>query len=510
MYSPVFLTDYLMNDEWFLIGSRQGLAGGAREAFFLWGRALFGIYSVLVYRFARYDPFRIQLVRFVNFASLLTIALGLFVFLRTRSRNVWLSFLAVLFLFSQPSFQGAMAYSLQLISNTQPAMWLSLAAFYLYFLVNDRRFQKPVRMAATFFLLILAMQSTQTYALFAMVPLAYLTLSDFENQRRKVAEFLVLAFLVLLVSGLIFRFGVHYWHSQGHQAYRLGEQDIGALGGSPLQVLLHAANPVTYWSAFEMWSYPFPFHDLPPLGKLKIALALLIMVLWVALVSWAIVVEARRRASQERRGVFLKWIAVLVYMGFAAIFIVADSPFSIIEHRPHIVLTFAGIAIFSAAYSLQVLNSNYQILRTPLQKALIIVVVAMTAYGAQAAVLRGYVDNRMEQLDFVRTRLVSEDPSSYRNIIVVLPKLGGCLTEPCGPWAGHVTEGQWHLTREAGYRYAMATTGISPESKHIIFTEDEPREIPEDSIVVDWQKYVSARQKRVPLTFRSDKEYLKR
>lgn len=501
MYSPVFLSDYLMNDEWYLIGSRPGLRGSAREAFFVWGRGLFGIYSALVYRFAGYDPFRIQLVRFVNFASLATIALLLFVFLRTRSKNVWFSFFAVLFLFSQPSFQGSMAYSLQLISNTQPAMWLSLLAFYLHFHIRDGRFPKPLLLAATFLVLVLAMQSTQTYAFFSMVPLTYLTLSDWKNQHRKISEFLVLALLVFLLSSLMYTLGIHYWHSHGHQAYKLGEEGIEAMGGHPFQVLLHAANPLTYWSAFEMWSYPFPFHDVAPLWKLKIGGALLIMAVWAMLLSWAVVIEAREGTTQERRGIFLKWLAVFVYMGFAAVFIVADSPLAVIEHRPHLVLTFSGIAILSAAYSLEVLTSRHQALRTRLPKALIIVIVAMTAFGAQAAILRGYVDNRMEQMDFIRTQLMSEDPSTYRNIVVVVPKWSGCLTEPCGLWVGHVTEGSWHITRVAGYRYGMATTGISPDSKNIIFTEDEPKERPKDSIVIDWQKYVSVRQRRVPRMF---------
>src|SRR5215475_8263339 len=133
IYSPVFLTDYLMNDEWYAVGIRFGLRTSAKNAFFAYGRALFGVYSTLVYRFAGYDPFRIQFVRFVNFASLAAMALVLFFFLYRLSNSSRLSGLAILFLFSQPPFQGAMAYSFHLISNSQPAMWLSLLAFYVYF-----------------------------------------------------------------------------------------------------------------------------------------------------------------------------------------------------------------------------------------------------------------------------------------------------------------------------------------------------------------------------------------
>ena len=57
-----------------------------------------------------------------------------------------------------------MAYSLQFILNTQPAMWFSLLAFYVFFLVDDRRIAKSLRWGAAFLLFTLALQSTQTFA----------------------------------------------------------------------------------------------------------------------------------------------------------------------------------------------------------------------------------------------------------------------------------------------------------------------------------------------------------
>jgi hypothetical protein len=402
------------------------------------------------------------------------------------------SFLVVLFLFSQPSFQGAMAYSLQLISNTQPAMWLSLLAFYLQFYL-DGKVSRPFRITAVFLLLILAMQSTQTYAFFSMVPLTYLTLCDWKNQRRKIFEFLVLATVVILVSSLAYGVGLHYWHLLGRQGYRLGEEAVNAGVQHPAQVLLHAADPRQYWNAFEIWNYPFPFHRTPPLGAVKILLAGFIMTGWATIVFWALFIEIQDRARQERRDILLKWLAVLMYMGFGAIFIVADSPLASTEHRPHVVITFAGVAIFSAAYSLRVLAAKYPSMNGKLPQCLSIFFVVMIAFGAQAGLLRGYVNNRMEQLDFIRTELRAEDPANYQNIIVVLPEWSDCVTEPCGPWAGHVTQGQWHLTRAEAYRYALATIGVAPESKSITFTQEKPQEIPPASIIIDWEKYVSVR-----------------
>lgn len=262
----------------------------------------------------------------------------------------------------------------------------------------------------------------------------------------------------------------------------------------PVKLLLHAVNPFAYWGAFEIWSYPFPFHYIPPLTEMKRNVACFIMTGWGLLILFAVITELRECPAEERRQVLLKWLAVFIYLGFGAAFLIADSPLSTKEHRPHMTLTFVGVAIFCAAYCMQVLASKHLFLRNAVVKSLGIIFVATIAFGAQASILRGFVNNRMEQLDFIRTELATGGPSGYRNIIVVLPEWSGCITEPCGPWVGHVTESQSHISREGAYRYALATTGISPEGKNITFAEERPTEIPEDSVIIDWNKYASARK----------------
>jgi hypothetical protein len=497
MYSPVFLADYLMNDEWSIIGSRDGLREGVRNAFFFWGRSLFGVYSTLVYRFVGYDTFRIQVVRFLNFASFAAIAIFLFAFLRKKTQNALFSLLIVLFLFSQPSFQGGMAYSLQMISNTQPAMWLSLMALYIQFSWRRERIGRRLRIAAVFLCLLLAMQSTQTYAFFCMVPLAYLTLCDWKNQGRKIVEFLALASLVFLVSTLAYKAGLHYWHTHGKHGYPLGEEGVRALGQHPIAVLLHALNPATYWSAFEVWNYPFPFHSTLPLGTLKVTAAYCVMIAWAMLICWALRTEIQGRTREERRETLFKWLAVLACLAFGALFVVADSPLASREHRPHVVITFVGVATFAAAYAWRTLSLKYHWIGGKISQALGIFVVAMIAFGAQAGLVRGYVNNRAAQLDFVRTELMRAEPSSYRNIVVVLPQRNDCITEPCGPWAGRVL--QDHVSQSAGYRYALATLGIAPESETITFLPQRPHVISDDAIVIDWQRYASARYSQTHL-----------
>jgi hypothetical protein len=495
MYSPVFVTDYLMNDERVFVGAPLGLRWRAKHLFFMYGRALFGIYSTLVYRFAGYDLVRIQLVRFVNFISLAAIAFLLFLFLQRISENAWFSSLVILFLFSLPPFQSAMAFSLQLISNSQPAMWFSLLAFYVYFYARRLRLGKPLRLLFVFVLLILAMQSTQTYAFFAMVPLAYLVLTDWKNQRRKVAEFLAVALVVLVISTLVYKVGLAYWHRHGMQGYVLGEQAMAAVSDHPIRMALHAVNPFAYWSAFEIWSYPFPFQSVPPLGTAKVVMACVLLSAWALLLIWTFLTEVQQCLPWERREIYLKWLAVLACLAFGAVFVAADSPLVTIEHRPHLFTTFIGVAVLSAAYCLQVLVSRYPRLGKGFPKVAGVVFVAMTAFGAQAAILRAYVNNRMEELDFIRTELMARHDDQFRKIIVVLPGWTGCLTEPCGPWEGHVTEDLWHLSRPEGYRYALATVGIPPAGKIITVVSKMPKEIPRDSIVIDWQKYALARKR---------------
>jgi hypothetical protein len=490
MYSPAFLADYLMNDEWGNIGSRDSFREAVKNAFFFLGRGLFGVYSTLVYRFVSYDPFRIQVVRFLNFASFAAIAISLFTFLRKKTQNTLFSFLIVLFLFSQPSFQGGMAYSLQMISNTQPAMWLSLLAFYIYFSSRGERIGPRLRIPAVFLCLLLAMQSTQTYAFFCMVPLSYVILCDWNNQRRKIVEFLVVASVVFFVSTLAYKAGLHYWHIHGKHGYVLGEEGVRALGKHPITVFLHALNPITYWGAFEVWNYPFPFHATHPLGTTKIAAACCIMILWAILLCWALRTEIHGCTREVKRETLFKWVAMFACLAFGALFVVADSPLISREHRPHLLITFVGVAIFAAAYSCRILALKYPSFGSKISQMVGISVVGMIVFGAQAGLVRGYVNNRAEQLNFVRTELIQSDPSAYRNIVVVLPQWNDCITEPCGPWAGYVVEE--HIGLPEGYRYALAELGTAPETKMITFVQQRPDITYGDTVVIDWQRYTSA------------------
>ena len=181
--------------------------------------------------------------------------------------------------------------------------------------------------------------------------------------------------------------------------------------------------------------------------------------------------------KEEKPHFFLKWFYAILCLGFGALFIIADSPFEVIDHRPHITVTFVGVCIFTGAYALQVLGSSYKILKTGLAKGIGIVLVVLTAFGAQSSFLRGLVDIRQDHIDFIRTELSSKNPEDYRKIIVVLPSSNTCLTEPCNVWFGLIIhESDSHQYGKGRYKYALWTLGISPKYKEIVFVKNHPKQ----------------------------------
>ncbi len=452
----------------------------------------------MVLVFAGYDASRIQVVRFINFLSIAVIAVLLLIFLEKRVKNAWIAFFAILFFFSQTAFQALMGYSFELIAGSLPSMWLSLIAFYLYFFVfENSRLPRFSQAGIVFIILMLAMQSTQTYAFFAMIPLSYLTLSNWQANKTRIIQFLFISVLVLVASALIYKLGLDSLAAEGKAGYDVGEQGINQLSTKPLDFVLLAINPRTYWSVFKMWTFPFPFQNTPPLSNLaeKIT-AFAIMSAWLGLVFVAVWNEIKNAEKFEKREVFFKWFAVLVCVGFAAVFILADSPSEIIDHRPHLHLIFSGIVVFTAVYSIEALASRFVFLNKASFKFTISFLVLMTAFGAQSGVLRNIVNIHMKQLDFIRTELFRQDPASYGTVIVLLPiQNQDCITEPCGPWIGEHIENKGHLAREAAYRYTLSTLGMDPMEKKIIFVEKASEIVSmENALLIDWNIYSTTQQ----------------
>ena len=495
MYSSTFLTDYLMRDEWEFVGAgaEYDLSKYISTFFFRSGRALFAVFQKLVLEFAGYDAGRIQIVRFVNFLSIAIIAMLLMNFLEKRMKNGKIAFFVILFFLSQTSFQALMGYSFELISGSLPSMWLSLLAFYLYFFVFDRsRLPGYLQTAIVFVILMLAMQSTQTYAFFGLIPMSYLALTDWKTNKARVIQFLAVSILTFAISALIYKIGLDFLVSQGRVVYDVGEQGVKQLSSKPLDVFLLAINPRTYWSVFKMWTFPFPFQNTPPLSNLaeKVA-AFLIMIVWSGMILASLWLEIKNTAKDEQRETFLKWFAVACCFGLAATFIIADSPTEIIDHRPHLLLVFSGLVIFTGVYALEILTPRFIFLKSSRFKIVLGFLVFMTAFGAQAGVLRNVVNIHMKQLDFIRTELLAKDPASYETVIVLLPvENQGCITEPCGPWLGERIENNGHLARVAVYRYALSTLGMDPLSKEIVLVEEFSDIVSQDDVVIiNWNTY---------------------
>ena len=306
--------------------------------------------------------------------------------------------------------------------------------------------------------------------------------------------FILLVLASVVLSVLAFKVGLEVLHEEGREGYAVGENAMAAMTSSPLELILHAKNPQTYWSAFKLWTYPYPFHNTPPSAKLRETLASTVLIVWLGLVIGAIATELQARAA-DARSIAAKWFAGGACLGFGALVLLAASPAQTREFRPHLTLVMSGVCIFIGAYALLVLSSRFKILRTNTARAVGIAMVLMTAFGAQSGLLRGYVDNRADQLDFIRTELSAKSPDEFDRIVVVFaPPEYICVSEPCDRYSGQVTHRSWHARRPERYWYAMKTLGIRTESKEIDFVDDYS-EHRERDLVIDWRKFFTARKR---------------
>jgi hypothetical protein len=392
-----------------------------------------------------------------------------------------------------------MGYSLLLFAQIHPSIFSSLLAFYLHFYVFENRgLFHSVQLGMVFLLFLLAFQSMQATMFFSMIPLSYLTLTKWEKYKGKILGFLVICVSAFVFSSIIYSLSLAHWHSLGNTGYELGEQVVAASMNNPLLILKTFINPYTYWSAFKIWSYPYPFHfTLPINDDTKAKMALVVFIIWILLVILTVVHEFRENSGHRKNQIIYKWLAAFSGLGLGAVIIVLDSPLEIIEHRAHINLTFVGVIIFIGGYSFQVLKSRYSILEKKFVAYTGAFMILLVAFGAQSNVLRGIVVPRMENINFIRTELASKNPDDYTHIIVVLPSWRECITEPCEPWVGYVAGGTYHMTREGVYRYALSTMGINPESKNIEFLQENPGDISRGSIIVNWEKFIMARKNQL-------------
>jgi hypothetical protein len=493
VYAPSFTMDFLTNDEAALVG-RDWRDYPFKVMGLAHGRPL-SVYRPFVYELVGYSPGRIQLVRFLSFAGLTAIAILLMRFLRRESGRPWFSFLTILFLYSQLPFQLISGFSLDLVSFVLPTILLSLAAFWLHFYVFPERGTGAwIARGAVFLLLFAAIHSSQSWAFFAMAPVAFLALAGNRERLPQVRAFLLLAAAALIIAVPLFLAGLRVLAAEGRQGYEMAEGALEVAGTSPLQLVVHTLDPRTYWSAFKLWTHPFPFHTLRASEPRRFAMAMVVLVLWLGLVGAAIARETRRRPA-AKGPLAARWLAALACMGFGAFVMVAASPVWVRELRPHLTLVLSSCAIFIAAYALLVLAERYPTLGRAPVTGLAAALVLATAFGAQTNLLRGYVDPRGDELDFIRTELAARQPSDFDRVVVILPsRKAFCISEPCDPYTGRVTLSLWHARAPERYRYAMSTLGLDPAATPVLFVEG-PVDSRKRDLLIDWRKYYRARKR---------------
>ena len=496
IYSPTFLVDYLMRDEWELVGfeTPATISGAFSSYFFRSGRGLFGLFQKFFIDFVGYDTSRIQMVRFVNFVSLSLAAVVLYLFINKQIYRPWLALAAVLFFMSQPAMQVMMGYSFILISGTLPSIWLSYCAFYLYFYVFESwSLPKYLQIIIVFVLLLLATQVMQTFAFFLLIPVTFLALTDWDVMKQKIFEIIIVSLLVYSVSVGIYKTNLDYLAETGRSGYAVGQRGMDSLLERPLDIVLFAINPRTYYSVFKMWTYPYPFQNTPSLSNLtEKIMAMGVMAIWLGFLFISFWFEARGKSRGEITQLWMKWAAVAFSLGIGATFVIADSPGVVIDHRPHVLFLFSGLVVITWAYAVHVLVDHIKFMHNPKVQMVAGVLILWLVVGAQSDVIRNIVLTQARQLDFIRFELTDTDLISYQTIIVKLPRNEtGCISEPCGPWYGVFVENNGHLSKEAVYRYSLATLGINPDDISIVFVE-YPSDMPiiENSIVVDWNRFV--------------------
>lgn len=490
MYSSSFTTDYLMNDELALIGQKADPIQVAVEDFYRFGRPVWGFFRTLVFNFSEYNPIRIQHMRFVNFILIISFCLGLIYFLWERSKNLPFTFFVMLFFMSQLSIQALNGYSL-IVLGYHFSILLSFSSFIFYFYVLENRNISPwLEGLAIFILLFLAMHTFQGFANFCMIPLSFYILFSKKLESKRIFRYYGLVFCSFLISSLVFFTAAS---NSSFGVYHLVKTSLFSLNNNPLKILLNALNPLTYWSAFKVWTFPYPFHHLVPSGTLKMTISTLLLVLWVFLLAAAFFIELTTRSNGRNKFIAIKWVLLILCILFSGVFILADSPDQITNHRAHLLLPFNGVIVFTAAYSLKILSSKFTIMRTKAFLGLSITLIILSAFGAQRGLSQGIVETRQNQLNFVRTELSQNNPDEFDKVIVFIPK-GFIIKnrkEPNDYWFGQILPHPKRLSLKNLYIYSLHTLGIEISTKEIKFVAERPESLAANEVLIDWSKYLN-------------------
>lgn len=497
-YAPVFLSDYLAFDELWYLGKSVSPIANAIDYFWAYGRSVYGFVEALAYRWIRYDPDRVQFVRFANLALYTIYAVLLHrLLLRTTGRPT-IALLTVLTLFAVPSVQALAGYSVQLSLNAHPAIFLSLASALVHFSLPENGARAWAGWILVFALCMLSFQATQSYAFISIVPVICLILSDWDRYRVKAWTYTLILIAALGFSALLLMVSVSLQERLGHAVYRLGESISQAVIAHPAEVTMRAVNPLTYWTAFKVHFFAYPLDHVPDQGPHgRAALALVMMGLWLGLMSAAAAIDFKVMASPKRFA--QKWITWLVLIGMTGIWIVIDRPLAswTTEQRPHISLNLAVAAVVSGGFAAAKVASVASPVILAWSRRLIALCVIFLLLSAQASVYGRFARDKSDELTFVKTELAAKLTASTNLIYVAIPETSICLSEPCGPWfAGPAHNSPFHWQRRGLYRYALVSLGYKPGAFTIEFVEDLPRELDAESVSIDWTPFAIAKSSR--------------
>ena len=206
------------------------------------------------------------------------------------------------------------------------------------------------------------------------------------------------------------------------------------------------------------------------------------------------ILEFLSEVPENRSANLMKWPAWLMALGLTALPMIAESAEGFVDHRAQMMLPFIGVVFFSILYGLHFLASRYKILTHPIVIGAGVLLVLLTAIGAERGIRENLVGIRVAQMEFIRTEALAQDLAEMDKIVVVLPGEQVCLSEPCNPFMGFEPHSEAHLSIRNGYDYALFSLGIEPGTKQFaVVAPGEDDQIP-GAVIIDWTKYIQIRK----------------
>lgn len=408
----------------------------------------------------------LRALRLVSLAMSLLAAAASWALLRRLDIPPPRAALLLVFLWSQPALAVYHAY-LSLMPY-----WLGVYCALASFAIFHARAATPMTFREGMLhgaLFIAALGTFQATAFFVLPFLAYHSLI---SHRQGVVSRCVFLLLALATATVVYTAGFKVMTSLGLGGYGPAQSLMS------LDDLSYFVGP-GYLGIFEFWNYAIPL-DLGTGTKRQVmafvALSTGFLILAAALTD--IMRDAARAAN---------WSIAMACLlaSFVPIAAAGGDP------RQHLAIaavpTLTLIAYRSAVLIIDSLVArNARAVRGAfgIGAAAIVGVVAL---GSAAGVYRGIVAPYALHFQFTRAALAEGGHEIVRLTVMVPPEgYAWCRVEPCSGFFGRRIPGEWHITREAFYRFVALHSGRNTDFDIVFLAAEQAAGEPIEGVSLDW------------------------